>query len=121
MRADRWTPRKAAAAAFVALFLIIQMTVPLVMLAVRGGGPGGSPSGELPLSWQMYTVVPPIGDIEITRADGSTVARDAIAALGVVGSRMAYDLGVLGAGCRLDASAATVSITIVGKERAAQC
>ncbi|HET8777358.1 MAG TPA: hypothetical protein VFN76_06825 [Candidatus Limnocylindria bacterium] len=121
MRADRWTPRKAVVAAFVALFLIVQLTVPLVMLAVRGGGPGGPPSGELPLSWQMYTVVPPVGEIEITRSDGSTTVRDAIAALGAIGSRMAYDVGVLEAGCRLDASATMVSIIFVGRERAARC
>jgi hypothetical protein len=106
---------------FVALFLALQLSVPLVMLAVRGGGADRPPSGELPLSWQMYTVVPPVGELVLTKRDGSTATFDAVSALGVVGSRMAYDRGVLKAGCRLDRRVASVSITIVGRERTAQC
>lgn len=116
-----WTLRKAAAAGFIIIFLAFQLSVPLVMLAVRGSGFDDPPEGELPMSWQMYTVVPPVGNLVITRTDGSTLRFDAADVLGVVGSRMAYDPDVLKAGCSLDARAATVAITIVGRERTAQC
>ena len=108
-------------AAFVAVFLAIQFTVPLIMLAARGGGMDQPPSGELPLSWQMYTVVPPLGDLVITKTDGSKLTVDAVDALGVIGSRVAYDPDMLRAGCALDAHAASVALTVVGRERTAKC
>jgi hypothetical protein len=91
------------------------------MLAARGGGFDRPPSGELPMSWQMYTVVPPIGDVVLTTTDGSTFRFDATETLGVLGSRMAYDTDILAAACGLDARAASVTVTIVGRQRTAQC
>jgi hypothetical protein len=117
---DQWSHARVAAAGFVALFIVIQLTIPLVMLAVRGG-PGTAPAGELPLSWQMYTVVPPIGDLVMTKADGSVLTFDAEEALGTLGSRMAYDPDILKAACGLDQEAASVTITIVDRHRTAQC
>lgn len=124
LSAPRWTWRTGLAAAAFTAFLAVQLVVPISMLAVRGGhvGTGELPqTGELPFSWQMYTVIPPPGRIVVVDRDGVQHELDAAGTLGIAGSRMAYDPEVLSTACASIPNSIKVSVVIVSVERSATC
>ena len=69
----QWTRKQLLVAAFVVLYVVFQLAVPAAMLAVRGGwffAPSSPHTGELPFSWQMYTVVLAPATVDVVWPDG---------------------------------------------------
>ena len=95
---QRWTVREILLAAFLVVFCAVQLSVPLVMLGRRGGfalAPGEPVTGELPFSWQMYTVTLGEPEVIVEMPDGSTEELAVIPKLGELAGRAGYDKGVL--------------------------
>jgi hypothetical protein len=111
-------------AAFVLGFCAIQIAIPAVMLVQRGGlvfAPEDPQTGELPFSWQMYTVVlaPPTATITWPDEREEVVLLEPL--LGQVRARLAYDDAALRTICRAYPGARTVTYASAGARKARAC
>jgi hypothetical protein len=111
------------AAGFVAAFLAAQIALPVAMFTVRGGvfGLNEEPrTGELPFSWQMFTIVPSRPTATVTYRDRSTATVDLVELMGSEASRMDYDDSGGRAACAAIPDAASVTIELKGS-RVTRC
>lgn len=90
--------RTRATAAFVALFVAVQLLLPTAMYVSRLTG---HPRPQHRLSWQMFSTNRAVySNFVAHHADGSTSPVDATEVLGPIRGRMTYREGTMGALCR---------------------
>jgi hypothetical protein len=119
----RWNRREVLVAGFVLAFVAIQVALPIVMFTVRGGvfGLNEEPhTGELPFSWQMFTIVPAHPTASVTYRDGTTATVDLVKLLGSASARMEYDDSGGRAICAAVPGAAAVTVELRGR-KVTQC
>jgi hypothetical protein len=122
--ASGWSRRDIWVAAFVAAFVLSQISLPIVFLVERGGmfwTGSGPATGEQPFSWQMYTVVRGPGMADVVMTDGSRTERNVAALLGESGARFVYDDDGLRSLCEAIPEAESVSVVFTGIRRSVQC
>lgn len=120
----RWTRRHVLIAAFVVTYICLQLAIPVAMLAVRGGwvfAPSARQTGELPFSWQMYTVVLAPPTIDVIWPDGRHERDPAALLLGELGGRAAYGDDALKGLCTMHPGAVRVIFSSAGTQRSMEC
>jgi hypothetical protein len=123
MQSPRWRRRDILVAAFVLAFLAAQVALPVAMFTVRSGvfGFDEEPrTGELPFSWQMFTIVPNRPKATVTFRDGSTGTVDLVELLGSEASRLDYDDSGRHAACAAIPDAASITVDVRGS-RTTRC
>ena len=120
-RAEGLRARDVVIAIFVVAFTAVQVAVPVAMLAARGGIGGAPPrTGELPFSWQMYTIVRGPFPVLIETVDG-IIETDADTVFGPGRARLAYDLSVLREACRSVDGSSAVTLHLADSVRQVSC
>jgi len=120
----QWTRKQLLVAAFVVLYVVFQLAIPAAMLAVRGGwffAPSSPKTGELPFSWQMYTVVLAPATVDVIWPDGRRERAPAAQLLGELGGRAAYGDDALRELCTMHPGAVRVIYSSAGTEKGLAC
>jgi hypothetical protein len=119
-----WNRRHLLIAAFVVLYLALQVAIPSAMLAARSGwifAPARPATGELPFSWQMYTVVLAPPTLDVVYPNGHEVQVDLDSMLGETGGRSAYGNASLAGLCERYPGAARVVYQSAGSTKSHAC
>jgi hypothetical protein len=122
--ATRWTRRQALVAAFVVAFALLQLGIPIATLSARGGfltPPNEPRTGELPFSWQMYTVVLAPPTVIVVWPDGRSDRSLLAPLLGELKARSAYGEDDLRALCARNPGAASVTYESAGTTKTLEC